>query len=62
MIGFGYKNIQQHPDETLIWSPEGNLSFQALEWKNEIFGASANMRSLEILITAKEPIQENRPY
>ena len=50
----GYINAQSEPDEQLIWSPKGNPSLQALDRKKELFGASSNVRTTHLIITAKE--------
>ena len=46
-------NTQTYEDETLIWSPTGNPSIEALDRSKELFGGSATTHFITMIVTAK---------
>ena len=51
-------NTQEHEDETLIWSPEGNPSITALDRSKELFKGSAVVHFLTMVAVGKQTTLE----
>ena len=51
-------NTQTYEDETLIWSPTGNPSIEALDRSKELFGGSATTHFITMIVTAKPQAEE----